>query len=102
MFSLHVELDENVKHPKCLADWELLFKDPNRYIVDEYGEQLTPEEILEWITERSYPKPPDLSQHGPDVELGPNNLLRLRRSSRGWRGPADGAVTYQYSEGDFS
>ena len=48
-FSLHVEEDG----PKTLDDWKLLFEDGGYVIEDEYGQQISSEEMLGRITDRS-------------------------------------------------
>jgi hypothetical protein len=99
-FSLHVDPDEGINN---LADWQALWSAPDARIVDEYGREKSPDEMLSTITERGWPNrdrdfPPDFyrSNH---AEPGPNNLLR-HQIGRYCVGHGDG--TYDLIPGEFS
>ncbi len=61
-FALHVDHEEGIN---SLDDWKAIWSLPNAKIIDEYGRQHTPEEMLATITERSHPR--GLSRHRVDM-----------------------------------
>jgi hypothetical protein len=99
-FSLHVDSDEGIN---SLADWQALWSAPDARIVDEYGRETSPDEMLSTITERAWPKRDQ--EHSPEflrsnhAEPGPNNLLR-HQIGRHCVGHGDG--TYDLIPGEFS
>ena len=109
-FSLHVDPNEGINN---LGDWIERFRRPNSYIRDEYGKAMTPEEMLERITERKG-KPHEERQYLDSFyrgeadfhnrnhsERGPSGLLRHRIDGTGHCvGHGDG--TYDYITGEFS
>jgi len=73
-FGLHVM-------PECgicsLDDWRLLFQEPSREIVDEYGRRIGVDQMLSIVTERSWRRPPEFQWDcGAYAEPGPNGLYR--------------------------
>ncbi len=104
-FGLHVKTpgsDENL--PENLMEWEELFK--NNEIVNEYGEIITKEEMMDIITDRSSDRPLPTDRiklaeiHGPYSEAGPNNLLRSKIHDGHCIG--HGAGTWDLIIGEFS
>ncbi len=107
-FSLHVMPDEGIN---TLADWRRVWEHPAVIIMNEYGETLTPAEMLEKITRRSrlpnagsypnqwYASEEDMMRKNHAVP-GPNGLLRHRIDGRHCIGHGEG--TWDYIEGDFS
>lgn len=115
-FSLHVHPERDI----CsLADWEVLW--PSGTIVNEYGDELSPGEMLQVITGRFCDKEWDSDWWAPRVfagvtlpgcvdeadfhrcnhsERGPNGLLRHRIDGQHCVGHGPG--TYDYIVGDFS
>jgi hypothetical protein len=96
-FSLHVIPEEDIN---SLEDWKRRWK-TGGVIVDEYGERLTPEEMLRVITERHRIHP--MSEHFDwsrnHAEPGPGNLAR-HAIGRYCVGHGDG--TYDLIPGEFS
>lgn len=86
-----------------LADWRALWSEPNTKIVDEYGREHTPEQMMETITDRAWPKRDQ--ERSPEMyarnhaEPGPNNLMR-HSIGRHCIGHGDG--TYDLIPGEFS
>lgn len=98
-FSLHVDPDEGVNN---LDDWKALWSAPNARIVDEYGREKSPDEMLETITERAWPHREgrnDKYYADNHAEPGPNNLMR-HAIGRFCVGHGDG--TYDLIPGEFS
>lgn len=58
-FALHVTEDV-----KSLEDWQARWSAPGAKIVNEYGDTITPAEMLSAITDRSHPR--GLSRHQVD------------------------------------
>lgn len=99
-FSLHVE-PKLAAFPKNLNDWVELFKLKESVIVDEYGEIISADEMLEIIMQRSHPKEPvENSFLRNHAELGPNNLFRHKVD--GLHCIAHGDGTYDLIIGEFS
>lgn len=112
-FSLHVIPELGIND---LEDWQKLWSVPDSFIENEYGETITPEQMLKIITERSRPEPAisrlNLQSDSRyqtiaefydrnDAEPGPNNLLRSRISTFG-HCVKHGAGTWDCIEGEFS
>lgn len=103
-FALHV-----TDTIRSLEDWKSKWAEG--VIVDEYGTEYTPEEMLQVITGRSRPEPVRVSPLDPyyksvedlleknHAELGPNNLLRHKI---GLHCCGHGAGTWDLIEGEFS
>lgn len=98
-FSLHVipELGLN-----SLDDWTTKIVEDGWSIENEYGNEVSPSEMLFRITERARVKPLDWSE----VDLarnyaveGPNNLVRHKL---GYGCVGHGEGTWDYIEGEFS
>ena len=100
VFALHVDPDDGRAN---LDDWKRLFNDPTSAIYDEYGANVSVEQMLAVITQRSWPKKDDRT---PDflsrnyAEEGPNNLLRSVVDGRRCLGHGDG--TWSHHTGYFS
>lgn len=79
-FGLHVDPVEGLN---SLDDWKQRWNRPNARIVDEYGDILTPEDMLDLIIDRGRPDPvsPDFDYERNHAEPGPNNLVRRRISN---------------------
>ena len=98
-FSLHVDPDAGINDlPDWMARWSL----PGARIVDEYGQTIEPDEMLEIILNREGPH----SDHRGAkfyaeniAEAGPKGLLR-HRVGRFCVGHGDG--TYDLIPGEFS
>lgn len=108
-FSLHVDLEYG---PKDLNEWRALLSDPGAIIRDEYEQNISLDEMLSTITERSrgdngrFEKSPigygswrefHRKNHS---EFGPNGLLRHAISVGHCVGHGEG--TWDYIQGDFS
>ncbi len=50
VFALHIEPENGIN---SLEDWKKYWKD--KTIINEYGEEITPDEMLDNITNRSHP-----------------------------------------------
>lgn len=93
-FMLHIYPEDNIN---TLEDWKREFNLEGRKILDEYGKEHSISAMLNNITNRAFPSPPDYFDKYS--EPGPNNLMRLRV------GPfcaGHGPGTYDYAVGDFS
>ena len=100
-FALHVIPDEGING---LEDWKARWANPGAVIEDEYGDTVSPEEMLSLICDRKRPYVQSvpygyrswahfhLSNHS---ENGPNGLLRARDT-------ANEGGTWDLIEGDFS
>lgn len=98
-FSLHVDSDEGIT---SLADWQALWGNPHNLIHDEYGDRVTPAEMLAVITERGRRAQANEDTKfyaDNDAEPGPNGLLRHRLGPY-CVGHGDG--TYDLIPGEFS
>ena len=96
--------------PKNLEDWKKFFGLDEVEIRDEYSRIISTEEMLDWITNRSWPnertgEPPygyeswEEFYDGNSAVPGPNNLLRIKT---GRLCIAHGDGTYDLVVGDFS
>ena len=73
-FGLHVIPENGIDD---LDDWEELWERPGSWIVDEYGDQLTPAEMRKIITERTWPhKKDNFDYRGNYAVPGPKGLIR--------------------------
>lgn len=115
-FALHVMPERDIND---LEDWQKLWNKPGVIIETEYGEQITPEEMTQVITQRSRDKSVDetfrtnpgafgswyssardfYNRNG--AIPGPNKLLRHRIDSFG-HCVKHGAGTWDCIEGEFS
>lgn len=119
-FSLHVE---NIKmYPEQLAgtvrandnghiiqsldDWKTLFADNNNTIVDEYGRDVSVDDMLKIICERSAPDRPSDWEVGRklsgECEIGVNNLLRQKTNWFRCMSHAPNNLPYSHMVGSFS
>lgn len=99
-FSLHVEPDDP-QHPQSLEDWQARWSLPGVTITDEYGRELSPDEMNHEITWRSGPtrwSERELRVNG--AERGPNNLARHLVDFHHCVGHGPG--TWDLVVGDFS
>ncbi len=94
-FALHVMPEEGIE---TLDDWKRLLEDPDKEIVDEYGDKIEREKMLQIITQRSWPRRPE--EYGPYSEPGPNNLHRHKLHPGFCIGHGEG--TWDYMVGEFS
>lgn len=100
-FALHVYPEAGLNN---LDDWEELLYEPYITIEDEYGRRITPTDMLNCITNRSWAPALDLydqafhDQNGS--EPGPNGLVRSKIDGVHCIGHGEG--TYDYVVGDFS
>lgn len=100
-FSLHVEPDEGIN---SLADWVARWSVPGAIIRDEYGRDVTAEQMLANITKRSWNKPQGQSpewHHMNHSEDGPNGLARHRIDGRHCIAHGDGTYDLMIG-GDLS
>lgn len=84
-FALHVYPEEGIN---TLEDWQRLWQQPGFTIKNEYGDVVSPSEMLENVAERSYCGEPSLASKPRDIQqawlkanhaaLGPNGLVRSR------------------------
>mgnify|MGYP000570735604 FL=1 len=108
-FSLHVIPNENIN---TLDDWRALWSKPGAFIRDEYGEQITAQQMNKIITERgrdlNWARPnwwghyyqSEAQFHGMNhSQRGPNGLLRHRI---GAHCIGHGEGTWDYIKGEFS
>jgi len=103
-FGLQLLPEEGIN---TLGDW--IERWPDGHIEDEYGEGITPKEMLWIITERKRKEIPEKSPTGysswedfyqkNDCRLGPNNLLRRNVDHRC---VGHGEGTYDFCVGYFS
>ena len=97
-FGLHVMPEESIE---SLDDWTRLFEDPDKEIVDEYGDKIEKGKMLQIITERSWPRPPEFQWNcGAYAEPGPNGLYRHKITPDWCIGHGEG--TWDYIVGEFS
>ena len=107
-FTLHVMPELGIAD---LADWDRKFRDPRYKIVNEYGEVITPMQMMDIITNRVGARRQDVEWWSPWYDSyedflaknsavpGPNGLLR-HRLGRGCIG--HGAGTWDLITGEFS
>lgn len=106
-FSLHVHPDEGIN---TLEDWKLFLASPGITIRDEYGTNVTQEELFKCITERSWNRDNAKTPYGyaswdafhriNHSKPGPNGLLRHVVDGRHCIGNGEG--TWDYIVGEFS
>jgi hypothetical protein len=95
-FSLHIIPEERIN---SLEDWQERYK--TGVIKDEYGDTITPEEMTDIITNRSWRKLPNTFDYAANhAEPDPNNLVRHRIDPRHCIGHGEG--TWDYMVGEFS
>ncbi len=100
-FALHVIPEDGIND---LQDWEGNFLDPESYIENEYGEQVSVEKMLDVIKNRSWDRgvfiwtPKDYADN--HAEPGPNGLVRHKID--GHRCVKHGEGTWDCIKGDFS
>lgn len=103
VFLVRVHTDVGIR---TLEDWQKKWEKPDTRIRDEYGKRLTPAEMLDWITSRTFHWADRASQQmlaENNAEVGPNNLLRPRISeTTGCVGHGAGGGTWSYIERSFS
>ncbi len=102
-FSLHIEPENGIND---LPDWERMWNIPGSWIVDEYGQRVTVEEMRKEITERGregrwHDKPFGYDSweqfHARNYSLpGPKGLLRHGHGSQ------PGAGTWDLCRGEFN
>lgn len=96
-FALHVDAEQNING---LDDWKNKFMAANSHIVNEYGDTVSVDEMLDIILNRKW-KPHVVTPEFLDrnyAVLGPNNLLRSRVGDYCF-GHGDG--TYDLIPGEF-
>ena len=99
-FGLHVFPDEGIN---TIQDWIDKWNLPGSLIFDEYGGPLTPIEMQEIVTQRSWPPDRKWSPKEMDVNHaspGPHGLVRHRIDGQHTIGHGEG--TWDYEVGDFS
>lgn len=99
-FSLHVMPEDGIND---LADWVRLWSEPSARIINEYGDEVTAEEMMQTITDRFWQKNctlPPLWYSQNDAEPGPNGLARHRLDHR--HCIQHGAGTWDCIVGEFS
>lgn len=99
-FSLHVMPDDGIS---TLDDWRVKWATPGSFIEDEYGDVLTPAQMLTRVTERGWTTPSTWTARDYEANHaapGPKGLLRHRLDGRHCIGHGDG--TYDYIVGEFS
>lgn len=104
-FSLHVDAEISIN---SLDDWRERWSAPRSRIVDEYGRQYTPQEMVDCITKRHRERSPtpgyypswDEFHRRNSSEDGPNGMIRSRIDGLRCVGHGDG--TYDLIVGEFS
>lgn len=109
-FSLHIWKGNNDWHfedagfetPTTFDHWKVMLNNPNCVIVDEYERLVSKEDMIDIITNRSWPErdyePGYLARN--QAEQGPNGLLRSKVDNHHCLGHGEG--TYDYIYGEFS
>lgn len=101
VFALHVYPDEGISD---LPDWFDRWTAPGAIIVDEYGQNISPEKMLSAVLARfgarNRPAQSDLWMLQNGAEPGPYGLARSRIDGR--RVIGHGIGTYSLHTGDFS
>lgn len=99
-FTLHVMPDPGYETDdpiiNTLDDWKKLFAEKGARIEDEHGDEVTVEEMLKTITERSWSGTHPVREGNP----GPNGLTRHTIDYRYCIGHGEG--TWDYCPGEFS
>ncbi len=97
-FALRVYPEDGISD---LADWEARWAALSSHeIRDEYGNVISPTEMLAMISERSWPSRVDFDFTSNYAETGPNNLVRAKVDGR--RCIGHGTGTWDLFVGDFS
>ncbi len=98
-FSLHVMPEHGIRSLEdWIHTWDVLC--PTWKIVDEYGEEVTREQMLDRIRDRGRPDPiGEFNYDANHAEPGPNNLIR-HRIGRYCIGHGEG--TWDLIPGEFS
>ena len=99
-FSLYVGEWEG---PKTLNEWKERFYRPDSIIQDEYGQIISPDEMLATISDRKRNDPLTWDRENfamNHAERGPNNLIRHSISKDHCIGHGEG--TWDYIVSDFS
>lgn len=105
-FSLHVYPEDNIN---TLDDWKKLLAEKDAKIINEYGDLISYEDMIDEITNRNWnpreSKPYDYSSweefHRKNYSFdGPNNLLRHQILKGHCIGHGEG--TWDYIIGEFS
>lgn len=99
-FSLHVYPEDGIND---LPDWLPLLEKPGSYIRDEYGKQVSVEDMLSWIRERFWDGNVTKDQRWYEENHavpGPKGLVRHRLDSRHCVGHGEG--TWDRIIGEFS
>lgn len=99
VFSLRVYPDDEIA---TLTDWQRRWSQPGSEIRNEYGELISPEQMLSDITKRDWPKERQWDERAlvaNHAVRGPNGLVRHRVGSLCI---GHGPGTYDYMLGDFS
>lgn len=111
-FALHVTESYEDPQIQSLDDWKKLWSQPGTKIENEYGEEVTPDQMLNIITNRSgktdLPDKPEAFYSSWDQMLrensavwGPNNLLRHRKDAHPQH-VGYGEGTWDLLSGEFS
>ena len=103
-FSLHIIPDLNTN---SLEDWIANFYLKGSYILDEYGDKVSPEEMMDIIVRRNSP---EKGAHSIDflksnrAHPGPNNLLRhdIKAAEESSGCIKNGAGTWDLITGEFT
>mgnify|MGYP000184887987 CR=1 FL=1 len=101
VFSLRVYEDHNIL---SLYDWMPLLLTHMNVIRDEYGRNITAQEMLRNITVRERSEPVNWSEGDwalNHAEPGPNNLVRHRQMSDYGRTVTHGEGTWDYMDYEF-
>lgn len=99
-FALHVDPERGFAN---LDDWKSLFTQPNSKIFDEYNKEISVEEMLKTITERTWPRVKDWTQEEYDqnhAQPGINGLARHKIEAGHCVSHGDG--TWDCIVGEFS
>jgi len=96
-FSLHVIPEAGIN---SLDDWLNLFTIGSMEVYDEYGTQISKDEMVDVITNRSWIEPIELGPEDGHAEPGPNNLVRCKVDGVHCIGHGEG--TWDLIVGEFS
>lgn len=96
-FSLRVHPSYGIN---TLDDWEALFTDESSRIVDEYGEPISTEALLDRIKKRSWPLWSAENLERNHATAGPNGCARHQIDGRFCIGHGEG--TWDYIDAEFS
>ena len=98
-FTLHVEPENGIN---TLDDWKALFAKPETKIVDEYERELSVEQMIKVITDRSWDRPNDWSKEEYEQNHAEPGLKGLARHKIDGHCIANGKGTWDCVVGDFS